>query len=180
MPEIRHDAPRDAPQDQHGYKCDARCKCGRHPDRDELDGAYLRKELSLQEYADRVGCDKKSVQRHVTGHLSEALLKATEIREVANADNLLDQLKTAREKALSFLGKAENAGDTRAYGPPSNYLREIREQIKLWAELEGKLAAQPQINILVNPQWIELRTLILNALEPYPEAREAVVHAIRK
>ncbi len=94
-----------------------------------------------------------------------------------NAASFLDQLREVRSKAASLLDRAESAQDLKAAG---TLLRELREQIKLWAELEGKLAAQPQINILVNPQWIELRTLILNALEPYPEAREAVVHAIRK
>jgi hypothetical protein len=58
------------------------------------------------------------------------------------------------------------------------YLKEIREQLKFIAELEGKLSSQPQITIINNPQWVELRTLIIGALEPYPEAREAVVHAI--
>jgi hypothetical protein len=75
---------------------------------------------------------------------------------------------------------AIEAADTKVYGAPSNYLREIREQVKLWAELEGRLATQPQINILVNPQWVELRTTIIKALEPYPEAREAIVNAIRE
>jgi len=35
----------------------------------------------------------------------------------------------------------------------------------------GRLSAQPQVNILINPQWIELRTMIIKALEPYPELR---------
>jgi hypothetical protein len=59
-------------------------------------------------------------------------------------------------------------------------LKEFREYVRLMAELSGKLAAQPQITIINNPQWVELRTLIITALEPYPEAREAVVHAIRQ
>jgi hypothetical protein len=28
------------------------------------------------------------------------------------------------------------------------------------AEFEGRLAIQPQINVLINPQWIELRAMI--------------------
>ncbi|OPY55268.1 MAG: hypothetical protein A4E48_00122 [Methanosaeta sp. PtaU1.Bin060] len=172
MAENRHEPPQ-------GYKCDSRCKCGQYPNHLELDKYYLKKEISLQQYADKVGCDKRSVERHIKGHLPEALLKATEIEDVANADSLLDQLKDAREKALSLLDKAEAAGNTKVYGPPSAYLKEIREQIKLLAELEGRLASQPQINIINNPQWIELRTLIVTALDPFPQAKEAVVNAIR-
>jgi len=171
MAEIRNEA-------LQGYGCDSRCKCGQYPDHLELDKAYLRKEISLQQYADKVGCTKPSVERHVKGHLPEALLKATDIKDIANADSLLDQLKEAREKTLSLLDKAERAADTRVYGAPVAYLKEIREQIKLWAELEGRLASQPQINILINPEWVQLRTLIISALEPYPDARRAVVDAL--
>jgi lysyl-tRNA synthetase class I len=94
-----------------------------------------------------------------------------------NAANFLDQLKEVRHKAADLLDRAEKAGDLKASGV---FLRELREQIRLWAELEGKLAAQPQVNILVNSEWIELRALIIKALDPYPEAKEAVVNAIRR
>ncbi|MFZ3133955.1 hypothetical protein [Methanothrix sp.] len=138
----------------------------------------MNNEISLQQYADKVGCAKPSVERHVKGHLPEALLKAKDIEDVANGDSLLDELKKAQERAYSLLDKAEAAANTKIYGAPVAYLREIREQLKFIAELEGKLSSQPQITIINNPQWIELRTLIITALEPYPEAREAVVHAL--
>ena len=108
------------------------------------------------------------------------MLKSNDIQEIAKADVLLVQLEEIREKTLSLLDKAEQAADTRVYGAPVAYLREVREQIKLLAELEGRLASQPQITIINNPQWIVLRTQIIGALEPYPEAREAVIHAIRE
>jgi len=50
---------------------------------------------------------------------------------------------------------------------------------RLMAELEGKISSQPQITIINNPEWVELRTVIITALDPYPQAREAVVNAIR-
>ena len=161
-----------------GYGCDPRCKCCQYPGHLELDKAYLNNEISLQQYADKVGCAKPSVERHVKGHLPEALLKAKDIEDVANGDSLLDELCKARDRTYSLLDKAEAAANTKIYGAPVAYLKEIREQLKFIAELEGKLSSQPQITIINNPQWVELRTLIIGALEPYPEAREAVVHAI--
>jgi hypothetical protein len=162
-----------------GYGCDPRCKCGQYPGHLELDKAYLNNEISLQQYADKVGCAKPSVERHVKGHLPNALLKAKDIEDVANGDSLLDELMKARERTFSLLDKAEAAADTRVYGSPVAYLKEIREQIRLLAELEGKLAGQSQINITLNAEWIELRTVIIRALEPFPEAKEVVVNAIR-
>ena len=90
------------------------------------------------------------------------------------------QLGEVREKTLSLLDKAEAAADTRVYGAPVAYLREVREQIKLLAELEGRLAAQPQVTIINHPEWVELRTVIIQALDDFPEAKEAVIDAIRK
>lgn len=50
--------------------------------------------------------------------------------------------------------------------------------MELSSKVRGIINDQPQINILVNPQWIELRTLIIKALAPFPEARLAVVNAL--
>ncbi|MCX6677400.1 MAG: hypothetical protein NTU95_05585 [Methanothrix sp.] len=175
MPEMRNDAGQVA----QGYKCDSRCKCGQYPGHLELDKAYLNNEISLQEYADKVGCkSRSSVERHVKGHLPGALLKAKDIKDVANGDSLLDDLKKARERTFSLLDKAEAAADTRVYGAPVAYLKEIREQLKFIAELEGKLASQPQINIALNAEWISLRTTIITALGPFPDARRAVIDAL--
>jgi len=174
MSEMRNDAAQ-------GYTCDPRCKCGQYPGHLELDKAYLKKEISLQEYADKVGCkSKSSVERHVTGHLPDALLKAKDIKDVANGDSLLDELKKARERTFSLLDKAEAAADTRVYGAPVAYLKEIREQLKFIAELEGKISSQPQITIINNPEWVELRTVILMALDDFPDAKQRVIDAIRK
>jgi len=172
MPEIRADP-------LQGYGCDSRCKCGQYPGHLELDKAYLNNEISLQQYADRVGCAKPSVERHVKGHLPDALLKAKDIQDVANGDSLLDELRKARDRTYSLLDKAEAAANTKVYGAPVAYLKEIRELLKFIAELEGKISSQPQITIINNPEWVELRTVILTALDDFPDAKAEVVHAIR-
>ena len=93
-----------------------------------------------------------------------------------NAASFIDQLREVRDKAAGLLDQAEASQDMRAAG---TFLRELREQIRLMAELEGRIASQPQITLISSPEWVEVRSLVINALEPYPEAREAVVHAIR-
>jgi len=134
----------------------------------------------LSEISRKYRVSDDALERHSKKCIIKTLAASPSTQEVINGDNLLDQLKEAREKALSLLDMAIAAGDTKAYGAPSNYLREIREQIKLWAELEGRLASQPTVNILINPQWVELRTVIIKALEDHPRAKEAVINAIRE
>jgi len=151
--------------------------CG-HKDVDEINRLLLCSD-SYRDIARQFGLSKDALARHKDSHIPELLSKSEDIKEVVNADNLLAQLQEARTSALDLLDKAIAAGDTKVYGPPSSYLSEIRQQIKLWAELEGRLASQPQITIINNPEWVELRTVIIRALDEYPEAKAAVVNAIR-
>ena len=155
------------------------CTVCAHKDLEEINKLLLCSD-SYRDLARQFGLSKDALARHKESHIPTELLKSNDIQEIAKADVLLVQLEEIREKTLSLLDKAERAADTRVYGAPVAYLREVREQIKLLAELEGRLASQPQITIINNPQWIVLRTQIITALEPYPEAREAVIHAIRE
>ena len=153
------------------------CTVCAHKDLEEINRLLLCSD-SYRDIARQFGLSKDALARHKESHIPTELLKSNDIQEVAKADVLLVQLGEIREKTLSLLDKAEQAADTRVYGAPVAYLREIREQFKLIAELEGRLASQPQINILVNPQWIELKALIITTLKPYPEAYEALIDAL--
>jgi len=153
------------------------CTVCAHKDLEEINRLLLCSD-SYRDIARQFGLSKDALARHKESHIPKELLKSNDIQEIAKADVLLVQLGEIREKTLSLLDKAEQAADTRVYGAPVAYLREVREQIKLLAELEGRLASQPQITIINNPAWIELRTVIIQALEPYPEARAAVVDAL--
>lgn len=129
--------------------------------------------------AERFHLSLAALSRHKESHIPESLLKANDIKGMVEANDSLATLQRVKTTAFELLDKAIEAADTKVYGSPSLYLREIREQVKLWAELEGKLATQPQVNILMNPEYINFRTAMLYALDPYPEAKAAVVKAIR-
>jgi hypothetical protein len=57
-------------------------------------------------------------------------------------------------------------------------IREARGNLELLAKLLGELDDRPTVNVLISPEWLELRTVIVGALEPYSEARGAVLRAI--
>ena len=92
-----------------------------------------------------------------------------------NAASFIDQLNEVRAKAAGLLDQAEASDNLRAAGV---FLRELREQIRLMAELEGKISSPPQINILISPEWIQLKAVIVTALRPHPTALEAVLEAL--
>jgi hypothetical protein len=50
----------------------------------------------------------------------------------------------------------------------------VQRQIELQAKLLGDLDERPVINVLVSSEWVAVRTVLLEALSPYPDARAAV------
>jgi hypothetical protein len=50
----------------------------------------------------------------------------------------------------------------------------IQKQIELQAKLIDLLKDGTTVNVVMAPQWVEIRSVLLTALAPYPEARTAV------
>jgi len=133
--------------------------------------------VSLRNIAERYSVSKTALHRHKESHLPADLVKAQEAQEVAKADSLLDQVAELRDKALAILAKAEQAGDLRT---ALQGIKEARGCLELLAKLQGELQERTTVNILINPQWLSLRTVILEALDGFPEARLAVAQALRE
>jgi len=176
--------------------------------RNELDRRLLEMEISSETFrriSREFGYSEDALSRHKTNHLIvdlgnvkqameeareqalaevrqketdeiEAEVKGSMAARLENAASFLDQLREVRREAAKLLDRAETADDLKAAGV---FLRELREQIRLWAELEGRLAMQPQINICIHPEWVELKAVIITTLRKYPEALEAVRDAIK-
>lgn len=85
------------------------------------------------------------------------------------------QLRILRERAAIALETAEGAEDVKT---ALLAIKELRELIRVWGELDGRITSAPQINLVLNPEWQEMRLTIITALRGYPEALEAVIRAI--
>jgi hypothetical protein len=97
-----------------------------------------------------------------------------------------------RHKATlaELLSRASDAGETgrgvtmveTKHADPRDLLLKtagrLHNQLELLARLLGELNEGTTVNIVSNPQWLELRTIIVQALDPHPAAREDVVRAI--
>jgi hypothetical protein len=114
------------------------------------------------------------VYRHKAEHLPAQLLKAREVEEVAQADDLLEQVRNLQAHALDILERAEKAGDLRT---ALAAISQARGNLELLGKLAGELDERPVVNLNVSPEWLELRALIIGALEPHPAAHRAVVKA---
>jgi hypothetical protein len=145
-----------------------------HPKRHGIDEALV----SLAPYrsvAKRFELSESAVYRHKSEHLPAHLLRAREVEEVAQADDLLEQVRHLQAHALGILERAEEAGDLRtALGAIS----QARGNLELLGKLAGELDERPVVNLDVSPEWLELRAVIVGALEPHPAAHGAVLRAL--
>ncbi len=145
-----------------------------HPERAAINKALIANE-PFRHIAERFGTSATALTRHKAEHLPAIMVKSQAAKETALAGDLLSQVQQLRDKALGILQSAEEAGDLRT---ALLGIREARACVELLAEMEGELNRNPTINILLAPQWIELRAVLLQALGPFPEARASVAQAL--
>lgn len=138
--------------------------------RDSVDKALLTG-ASTRAVAGQFGLGRNAMARHRAAHVVERLARAEQVAEVASATNLLTELRALRSKAISLLLKAEKDGD---YRTALAGVREARATLELLGELQGEIDRKPVVNILVTPEWQQVRSVLLEALRGFPEARTLV------
>ena len=146
-----------------------------HAKREEIDRALV-EGVSAAEISGRYRTiGERAVRRHRSNHLPAKLVMAEKAAEVAEADNLLDQVGDLQRRALAILDRAEEVGELRT---ALSAIREARGNLELLAKLIGQLDERPVVNLNVSPEWLELRTVILRTLAPYPDARAALARTL--
>jgi hypothetical protein len=145
-----------------------------HPERQEIEKTLLGTE-KLPDIAQRFALSRWSLYRHKQRHLLQKLKKAQDIKEKAQANSLLRQMLYLQSRALTILKTAEASGELET---ALRAIREARGNLELLAKLQGDLAQEGTINIVLSPSWISLRTIILRTLEPYPEAKLKIAQAL--
>ncbi len=175
--------------------------------RNELDRRLLEMEISGETFrgiSREYGYSEDALSRHKANHLILDLSEVKQARDEARAEALekvkaeeleqtkaevkssisgrlelagdfFDQLKILRERAAMALEKAEGAEDLKTI---LLAVKELREMVRLWAEIEGKIKGQ-QINVTVDifhsPQWLEVGRALAEILEPEsPELRQKI------
>jgi hypothetical protein len=164
-----------------------------HPERTLIDQSLVGNE-SNRNVSLRFGPSIPALQRHRAHHLPQVLARAqrrTEQRQEAThtaavgaaaqqraeqehvqALDVVRQLKAINGVALEIMAKAREAGDG---DTALRAMDRIQRQIELQAKLLGELSDdRPQVNILLSPQWIALRSTLVSALADYPDALTAV------
>jgi hypothetical protein len=210
------------------------CTICTHPRRIEIDRVIVANETPLRDIARQWSVSKDAVTRH-RDHIPAELVKAQEAQEVADAIDIMGELKRSlgrvnllfdacdrwlrdaddptqydigprahdvmvtytvdsgegrqirKKERLSYLldkaGVNLESAETKYTDPRMLLLRtsgQIQSNLELVAKLIGQLDERPVINVLITSEWRKLRTIMLEALAPYPDARVALADAIRR
>jgi transposase-like protein len=151
-----------------------RCTVCDHPERHSIDEALV-SGAPYRSVAKRFELSESAVYRHKTDHLPAHLLMAKEVEEAARADDLLEQVRNLQTHALDILERAEKTGDLRT---ALAAISQARGNLELLGKLAGELDERPVVNLNVSAEWLELRAVIVGALEPHPAAHRAVLRAL--
>jgi len=139
-----------------------------------IDDALLQG-IPYRDIAGRHDLSKSAVERHRKECIPLTVKKAHAHAEDMRAAELVAQIKDLHNVALDALRRAQEADDVRTILAA---VREGRENLVAIGKLTAGVNDKPIVNVHINTQWVEIRTVILRALEDYPEARWALSDAL--
>jgi len=151
------------------------CTVCSHPNRADIEDAIVIHSQSKRRIAAQHGVTEQALRRHLREHLPALLALARDAERAARADTLLDRIEALQSRTEEALAKAESSDNLFA---TFRGISEMRRNLELIGEVTKELNRTPSLNLHLNAEWIELRSVIIGALDPHPDARDAVVRAI--
>ena len=165
------------------------CVTCTHPKRYEIEKGLV-EGVPYRILTEKYGPSSASLSRHRNEHLPAHLAKAHEAdkakrvtkleghqaarteQSTQQALDVVQQLRAINSACLEVLQKSRTDGK---HALSLKAVDRIHRQIELQAKLLGELQEQgPQVNVLVAPEWQEIKVHVLQALAPHPEARSAI------
>lgn len=153
-----------------------KCSVCTHPDVQLINERML-SGVSVRKIAEEFNLGRESVQRHRHNHLPHELVKSRKIAEMVAADSLIDRIEGLYDKAIKIMELAEKDGK---YQPAVSAIQQARSSLELLAKISGELKTGTTINLTYSPQWIQLRTVLVETLNEYPEVQTKVITALER
>ena len=167
-----------------------RCQGCNHPERVRIE-RFLAAGASIKGAARKFAINYHALRRHWRNHVS-AEARATyvagagaskdQLEEIVADESLglLDHYRIIRGALYRGLSAAAELGDSNLVAVLAGRLHEnFRDCGRLTGELQRGPLLNIQNNVLVNPDYTRAIARLVSAVAPYPEAREAVIAALR-
>ena len=152
------------------------CTVCKHPDIENINQELITCNDSYRNIAERFGISATSLVRHKKTHISDTIAKAKDVADRLQGDSLLDRIKNINRETLEILKAARDGND---HDIALKAIARIEKQIELQARLIGEIQEGQVINISVMPQWLQIRAVILKALDKeHPEVKVRIAGAL--
>jgi hypothetical protein len=150
------------------------CSVCQHPACDAIDEALV-DNAAFRPLVAKYSVSAFALARHKAAHLPATLAKAADAAEAARADDLLGEALRLQQRLERIADKAETA----EHWPSAiAALSAVRGYLELRAKLRGELDEGNTTNIVISPEYVTVRTRLIAALAPFPDARLAAVAAL--
>ena len=146
------------------------CSICSHEHRDAMEDAFIAGQAKRR-IASQHGVTERAVRYHMREHLPALLALARDAERAARADTLLDRMEALQSQTLAILDAPEDQRTALAA------IAQARRNLELIGEVTKELD-RGTINLALNPEWLEIRGVIVAALEPHPAARDSVLRAL--
>jgi hypothetical protein len=168
-----------------------RCTVCRHADRARIE-LLLARGASKRHVGDKFGLSHDAVWRHwrnqhVPEHVRaglaiKALKPGAELEKLVTDESigLLENLQRIRATLYGQFDAAADVGDRQSV---AMLAARLHENLSIAARSTGELQKRMPgsvVNILMAPAYLDLRSALLRALRPYPDASRAVAEAFRR
>lgn len=165
----------------------ARCTICDHAEINEINKSLAAGESGAA-VARRYGLVPQTVNRHRRNHLDDdieaarrqARLDAIEQVEADTIEDAIEAATALRESNEICRAIIARAVDNQNDDTTIRALGELRRWVELQQKLIGQLDERPVVNVLMSPQWIQIRTTLMDALRPFPDARVAAARALEE
>ena len=168
-----------------------RCQGCNHPERMRIE-RFLAAGASIKGAVRKFAIDYHALRRHWRNHVSAearaiyvagpAAATKDELEQIIADESLglVDHYRIVRGALYKGFSAAAELGDGNAVALLAGRLHEnFRDCGRLTGELQRGPLLNIQNNVLVNPDYTRAIARIVGAVAPYPEAREAVIAALR-
>jgi hypothetical protein len=152
------------------------CTICTHERRFEIEELLATRQSTYRGIARKYGVSEDAVSRHVSSrYVSQLISLAADAERAARADTLLDRIEGLQRRIEEFLSRVEHTDN---YSATLGAFREMRSNLELIGEVTRELDRAGTINLELSSEWLELKGVLITALEPHPAARDSVLRAL--
>jgi hypothetical protein len=161
----------------------------KHPDRAQIE-RDLAVGIPVRRLVRKYGVGRDALYRHrkrlppqlKAAMLAQSLRPGVDLDELrtVESEGLLVHLASQRARLLLWQDACASAEQ---FQVASAISAQIHRNLELVGKLVGEFAQHhvtTSVSVLLSPQYLELRSALLRALQPFPDARAAVVDAIHR